>query len=68
MNHELLTRAREDPSTLPETPSGRPLPELEDDELGGVVGGRQYELVNTAPRPRFNSIASDISNGFRHGR
>ena len=67
MNQELLTREREGPSfrtrlsaprrtTLPETPSGRPISELDDEELGGVVGGR--------PRPRFNPTASDISNGF----
>jgi hypothetical protein len=50
MDHELLTRAWKD-STPPENLPGTSITELEDNELGGAVGGRRSQLVLTMARP-----------------
>ncbi|MFY0563514.1 mersacidin/lichenicidin family type 2 lantibiotic [Archangium lansingense] len=63
MDNELTIRAWKDPSfrtrlsasqraMLPENPSGRPITELDDDDLVGAVGGLQYGLV-VMPDPGF---------------
>lgn len=65
MDNELIIRAWKDPSfrtrlsasqraMLPENPSGRPITELDDDELAGAVGGLRYILINTVPVPDYN--------------
>jgi len=57
MNKEVVVRAWKDPefrehlskaerAALPESPSGKPLTELGEDELGGIAGGFP---PNTAP-------------------
>ena len=72
MRTETIIRAWKDPAfrasltseeraKLPELPSGKPLTELEEEDLSGAVGGRGCPPPNTRPFTRFPCSAIDAS-------